>query len=114
MEQRPIGQKYREVEILSNIVLLPHALGSPVRSRVVGISFIALALVWAISDFRLVFLRNYEKDSDREACSAALARARHNRLSKNLLTSPLKSINRSRQVPGTSDASKTLSGFIWH
>ncbi len=57
-------------------MLPPKKFGSPVRSRVAGISFIALALVWGISDFRLVFLHKYEKDSYREACSIALARAR--------------------------------------
>ena len=57
-------------------MLPPKKRGSPPRSRVAGISFIALALVWGISDFRLVFLHNYEKDSYREACSIALARAR--------------------------------------
>jgi len=33
-------------------------------------------------------------------------------LSRNLLISPFKSRNRRRQVPGTSDASKTQSGLI--
>src|ERR1700723_3507460 len=36
----------------------------------------------------------------------------HVRLPRNLLISPLKSINRPRQVPGTSDASKTQSALI--
>jgi hypothetical protein len=57
-------------------MLPPKKFGSPVRSRVAEIAFIALALVWALSDFRLVFLHNYQKDSYREACSIALARAR--------------------------------------
>jgi hypothetical protein len=56
-------------------MLRPNKFGLPGRSRIAGISFIALALVWGISDFRLVFLHNYQKDSYREACSIALARA---------------------------------------
>jgi hypothetical protein len=36
----------------------------------------ALAVVWGISDARLVFLRKYQKDSYREAASVAAARAR--------------------------------------
>src|SRR5260370_13066930 len=37
---------------------------------------------------------------------------KHQLLSRNLLISPFKSSNRRRQVPGTSDASKTQSGLI--
>jgi len=59
------------------IMLPPPKCASRVWLRIEGIAVIALALVWGISDFRLVFLHAYEKDSYREACSIALARARH-------------------------------------
>jgi hypothetical protein len=57
-------------------MLRPNKFGSPARLRLAGISFMSLALVWGISDFRLVFLDNYQKDSYREACAIALAKAR--------------------------------------
>ena len=63
--------------ILMVVMLTPkNSADSPIPARNAAVSFIALALVWGISDFRLVFLSKYEKDSYREACSIALARAR--------------------------------------
>ena len=49
---------------------------SPKASRTAAIPMIVLAIVWGISDLRLVLMSQYEKDSYREACSIALAQAR--------------------------------------
>jgi len=49
---------------------------SPRSSRLAVASLSALALVWGISDLRLVFLSKYQKDSYREASSIALEKSR--------------------------------------
>jgi hypothetical protein len=48
----------------------------PKTSRKIAIAVIALGLVWGISDLRLVFLSQYEKDSYKEASSIAIAQSR--------------------------------------
>ena len=44
--------------------------------RKASLALTGLALVWVVSDLRLVLLNKYEKDSYREACAIALSRAR--------------------------------------
>jgi hypothetical protein len=48
----------------------------PAVHRKAALALAGLGLVWLISDLRLVLLSKYEKDSYREACAIALARAR--------------------------------------
>lgn len=63
--------------LLMILMLAPQS--SPFKQRacrVVVASLASLAVVWGISDVRLVFISKYKKDSYREACAIALAKAR--------------------------------------
>jgi len=64
--------------MLLPVMLFPRGLSrSSWHSRKLAIAVIALGAVWIISDLRLVFLTKYQKDSYREACLLALARAQN-------------------------------------
>jgi hypothetical protein len=56
-------------------MLYPKDSFTPKSLRNTAVAMTALGLVWAVSDLRLVFMPRYAKDSYREACSIASAKA---------------------------------------
>lgn len=63
--------------LLMTVMLAPKNSSCSLKaSSKLAISLIALALVWGVSDLRLVLQSKYAKDSYREACSIAMAQAR--------------------------------------